>query len=221
MRRFIGAALLLAPAPALAGGMGIMASGGLHQEQVYFYSSHSTINDRVYSSQFDYEQFRVNQYIPQIGGGFEVLLGDARDDKIVGSVRVLYNADLAQHDPSEQVDGAVVATNPESNVDALSVDNVVGAYRPDIRHMGFVMVGLSWGLVGDPNGLQFALVGHVGTALVTLDHTEFFMAQAGPGITYRLNRRTQLAADLQYQARFRKTFTHSGSGNVSLRYLFD
>jgi len=222
MRRFIGAALLLAPAPAFAGGIGIMGTGGLHQEQVYFYSSRSTINNnQEYDQLLDYEQFRTNQWIPQVGGGIEFLLGDARDDRIIGSVRVFYNADLPQTNPVELIDGAVVATNENSNVDRLDADSVVGAYRDGIRHLGFAMVGLSWGLAGDPNGFQVSAVGHVGVALLTLDHTEFFMGQLGPGITYRLNRRTQLAADLQYQVRFRKTISHSGTGTVSLRYLFD
>lgn len=221
MRRFIGAALLLAPAPALAGGFGVLGTGGLHNEQVYFYSSRSTINDQAYQQLSDYEQFKVTQWLGQAGGGFEFLLGDARDDRIVGSVRVYYNADLPQRDPVNQIDGAVVATNASSNIDQIKAENVVGAYRTDVRHLGFAMVGLSWGILGDPNGLQVAAVGHVGTALVTTDHTEFFMAQVGPGITYRFNRKTQLFADAQYQARFRKRFSHATSATVGLRYLFD
>ncbi|MEN0063805.1 MAG: hypothetical protein AAGA48_16760 [Myxococcota bacterium] len=222
MRRFIAAAaLMLSPAPALAGGVGILATGGLHNEPVYFYSSRSTLNDQAYQNLSDYEQFRTQQLIPQLGGGFEVLLGDARDDRIVGSIRFFYNADLPQRNPVDLIDGNVVATNAASNVEALRAENVVGAYRTNIRSLGFAMIGLSWGLVGDPDGFQLAAVGHVGTALLTLDHTEFFMAQAGPGITYRFSRQTQLFADAQYQARFRKTFSHAVSGTVGLRYLFD
>ena len=221
MRRFIGAALLLAPAPAFAGGIGILGTGGLHNEQVYFYSSRSTINGQQYSQLRDYEQFRVNQWLPQAGGGLEFLLGDARDDKIVGSIRVFYNADFPQTDPVNQIDGAVVATSDTSDIDALQEQNVVGAFRTELRHLGFAMVGLSWGLAGDPNKVQVSAVGHVGTALLTFDHTEFFMAQVGPGVTYRFNRQTQLFADVQYQARFRKRFSHSASATVGLRYLFD
>ncbi|MEO0600877.1 MAG: hypothetical protein AAF211_05545, partial [Myxococcota bacterium] len=185
MRRILGAALLLAPAPAFAGGFGILGTGGLHTEQVFFYSSTSTINGQNYNNLQDYEQFRVNQFIPHVGGGLEFLLGDARDDKIIGTIRVYYNADFGQTDPASQIDGAVVATNDASNPGQLREESVVGAFRSGVRNLGFAMVGLSWGIAGDPNKFQLSAVGHVGTALVTLDHTEFFMAQLGPGITYR------------------------------------
>ncbi len=222
MRRFIGAVLvLLAPAPALAGGFGIMGTGGLHNEQVYFYSSSSTINGQPYNELQQYEQFRTNQFLGHIGGGFEFLLGDARDDKIVGSVRVFYNGDFPQANPADRIGGNVRATDETSITGNLREEDVVGAYRTGVRHLGFAMVGLSWGIAGDPNGLQLAAVGHVGTALVTLDHTEFFMAQIGPGVTYRLNRQTQFFADLTYQARFRKTVSHSTGLTAGLRYLFD
>lgn len=222
MRRFLGAALLLlSPASAYAGAFGLLGTGGLHTEQVYFHSSVSTLSDTPFNNINDYELFRNNQILGQFGGGAEVLLGDARDDKVTGSIRIFYNADLPQQDPSQRLGGAIRAFDDASNIDSLNPDDIVVAYRPTVRHLGFAMVGLNFAIAGDPNKLQLLGVTHVGAAFLTLDHTEFFMAQAGPGIAYRLNRQSQFFADAQYQLRFRKTVTHAASVTAGFRYLFD
>ena len=207
MRLVIGAVLLIVPvSPALAGGLGVLATGGMHTEQVHFYSDHSPDGDE-YSNVSDYDQYSLIQTLPSLGGGLELILGD-RDDRIMGSVRALYINDGSQ-------------TNPAELTGEVDPDFVVGAFREKDRHLGFVMVGLSWGIIGDPGGLQLAAVGHVGSAFLTLDHTEFLAFQAGPGLTYQASRQIQLFGDAQYQGRFRKGLTHSFMASAGARYLFD
>ena len=191
---------------AFAGGIGVLATGGMHTERVFYYSDHSPAGE-PYNDINDYDQYQLTQGIGQAGGGFELILGD-RDDRIMGSMRFFYNLDFPLVDPAEITD----EVDPEF---------VVANVRSEPRHLGFGMVGLSWGLVGDPGGFQLALLGHVGTAFITFDHTEFFAAQVGPGVTYRFTRQLQLFGDIQYQIRFRKTIAHATYGTVGLRYLFD
>ena len=97
--RFAAAAFALTlAAPAQAGGVGLLLNGGAHSENVYFYSSQNA--DGVeYSNLNDYEQFQLVEYIPNYGGGVELLLGD-RDQRILGSFRVYYNQDAPQADPA-------------------------------------------------------------------------------------------------------------------------
>src|SRR5262245_8365116 len=60
----------IASAPAHAGGLGIVATGGMHTDRAYYYNAEG-------------EQGIDNQTLPQAGIGIEGLLGD-RDDKILG-----------------------------------------------------------------------------------------------------------------------------------------
>ncbi|MBX2799078.1 MAG: hypothetical protein KTR31_15485 [Myxococcales bacterium] len=207
MRQVIGAALvLLTAAPAYAGGIGIMGMGGAHNEQVYYYSQRGPDGD-LYNNIDDFDQYELDQVLPHFGGGLELVLGD-RDDKVMGSIRVLYNLDAPVRDP------ATVTTEVEP-------DDVVANVRDEPRHLGFALVGLSWGLVGDPGGFQLTAVGHVGTAFITADHTEFLAVQIGPGFTYRMARQMQLFGDVQYQGRFRKQWSNSVQAHAGIRYLFD
>lgn len=209
MRLMIGAALLLLlpAASAYAGGIGVLATGGVHTERHYYYSNVSEDGTALRNID-DYPQFQYQPLIPQAGGGFELLLGD-RDEPIQGSMRFFYSAELAPPSPS-------------AFDSSLDPDQVVSNIRDDIRHLGFGMVGLTWGIVGDPGGFQFNAVGHIGAAFITLDHSEFLAFQIGPGFSWRMSRQMQLFGDLQYQGRIQKSeFGHAGLGNVGIRYLFD
>ena len=207
MRLLIGAALLLVPTTsALAGGFGLLATGGVHSERFFFYNSVDA-NGEPYRTIDEYDQFQTTPVLGQAGGGLELILGD-RDDRIMGSMRFFYSAELPPPD----------IANIQDDVDP---ENVVVEARSGIRHLGFGMVGLSWGLVGDPGGFQLTAIAHVGTAFLTLDHTEFFAFQVGPGFTWRASRQLQLFGDVQYQGRLLKNYTHAGLGTVGIRYLFD
>lgn len=206
MRLVVTAALALLASPAWAGGVGVLATGGAHTEKVFFYSDHTT--DGVeYSDIDDYDQYEMSQTLPNFGTGFELILGD-RDDRIMGNCRFYWVMDSPQKDPAE-------------TTDQVDPAYVVAAYREDPRHVGLGLVGLSWGIVGRPEKFQLVAIGHVGSAFLTTDHTEFLALDLGPGVTYKASRQVQLFADVSYQARFRKDWSQSVNGFLGARYLFD
>ncbi|MEQ1502661.1 MAG: hypothetical protein ABMB14_10540 [Myxococcota bacterium] len=205
-RLVIAVPLLLASAPAWAGGIGILATGGIHTERLFFYSD-ADPDGNVYSDIDDYDQYQLTQTLPNGGLGFDLALGD-RDDKIIGDCRFYWLMDGPQVDPAELTQ-------------QVEKDHVVGAYREEARHVGLGMVGLSWGIVGDPDKFLLGAIGHVGSAFITTDHTEYLAFDIGPGVTYRVARQIQLFGDVSYQGRHRKGFTHSVNGFVGARYMFD
>lgn len=196
----------LSSAPAYAGGLGVLGIGGAHTERVFYYSNQSR-NGATLTNVDDFRQFELNQTLLNLGGGLELVLGD-RDDRILGSVRAYYQADFAQQDPAE------ITTE-------VAPDAVVAAFREEPRHLGFMMVGLSWGFLGNPNGLQFGAIGHVGGAVVTEDGSEFLAAQIGPMVTYKTSRQVQLFGDLQVQARVTRDVRPAAHLTIGARYLFD
>ncbi|MEZ4236087.1 MAG: hypothetical protein R3F59_07980 [Myxococcota bacterium] len=209
MRRFVtvAAALVLA-GPAYAGGLGVLAMGGAHTEDVYFYSRVDA-DGNPFPSLEEYDQYKVSQTLPTIGAGLDLMLGD-RDDRIVGDCRFYWMMDGAQKNPALDTNAV---PNPQ--------ENVVAAYREESRQLGLALVGLSWGIVGNPDNFQLGAVGHIGSAFLTADHTEFLAFDLGPTVSYRFARQAQVFADVVYMGRYRKTFTHSGVGFVGVRYLFD
>jgi hypothetical protein len=207
MHRILVAALsLLLTAPAYAGGLGVLATGGAHTERVYFYSNTDS-EGNAYSDIDDYDQYEITQRLANVGGGLNLVLGD-RDDRIIGDCRFYWLMDAPQ-------------INPVDSDTSVPADNIVASYRDKARHVGMGMVGLSWGIVGDPSKFQLGAVGHVGAAFLTVDHTEFLAFDIGPAVTYRVARQVQLFGDVVYQARHRKGFTHSGNVTVGARYMFD
>lgn len=198
--------LALFTSTAEAGGVGVLATGGMHNETLYYYSEVDS-SGNLYPSLADYDQYKLNETLGNAGGGLEFLLGD-RDDKILGVTRFYYLADLPQVDPAK-------------NSDEVDPEHVVAEYRDGTRSMGIGLIGLSWGIVGNPSKFQFNAVGHLGAAFLTTDHTEFLTLDVGPGVSYRTSRSFQLFADATYQMRYRKGFTHSGNLFVGARYLFD
>lgn len=206
MRPVVIAASLMFAGPAFAGGIGILATGGAHSETVYFYSDQSP-DGAAYSDINDYDQYQIAQTLPSAGLGIDLALGD-RDDKIIGDCRFYWMMDSPQKDPA----ALTQLVDPE---------HVVAAWREKPRHLGLGMVGLSWGIVGDPSKFTFGAVGHVGSAFVTFDHTEFLAFDIGPGVTLRAARQVQLFADVVYQGRYHKGITHSVNAFVGARYMFD
>lgn len=207
MRRTLTAvSLLLAGPAAYAGGIGIIATGGAHTENVYFYSN-ADPDGNPYSDIDDYDQYQISQTIPNLGAGLDLALGD-RDDRIIGDCRFYWMMDSPQ-------------TDPATLTEQVAEDTVVAAFREKPRHLGLAMIGLSWGVVGDPANFQVNAVGHVGSAFITIDHTEFLAFDIGPGVSYRVARQVQLFGDVLYQGRYRKGFTHSVNGFVGARYMFD
>ena len=188
-----------------AGGLGVLMTGGSHTERVFFYSN-ADPDGNPYSNINDYDQYEVTQNLLHFGSGLNLVLGD-RDDRIVGDCRFYWLMDTPQHDPSDS--------------GSVPKENVVATYRDNSRHIGMGMVGLSWGIIGNPSNFMFGAIGHVGSAFITADHTEFLAFDIGPSVTYRVARQIQLFGDVSYQGRHRKGFTHSVNAFVGARYMVD
>ncbi len=186
-------ALLLAASPALAGGIGLLAAGGLHGDRVYYYTENS-IGEAEQMPPMD-------QLNPNAGGGLELMLGD-KDYKINGFLRVYFMAD-----------GPVQAPDAEKYTFNLRTD--------EWRNLGMVDAGLQFGVLGEPENFQMVVIGLVGSAIMTLDQTEFFHAQAGVGFTYTFARRFQAHAEVDGGVRYRKRIYPTANFVGGLRYLFD
>jgi len=211
---FLTTALVLLSDPAEAGGLGVVATGGAHTEEVFYYSSRSP-DGAPYSDIQDYDQYEMVQTLPNLGAGLELLLGD-RDDRIIGLFRFYYNMDSAQKDPA-----ALDSAKRGDETSPVASDDVVANVRDTARHIGIGSVGLSWGFLGEPDGFQFGGIGQIGAGLVTSDHTEFLLVGLGPMITYKVARQAQLFADVQYEVRIRDDLQHSVAGFAGARYMFD
>jgi len=194
MRPSLVALALLLPAPALAGGVGLVATGGLHAERVYYYS----LDEQTGGFK---QQDPVNQVIPNFGGGVELILGD-RDDKILGVFRGYYLMDSPQSE------------TPDMKGSTYNI-------RSAPRDVGMISGGLQWGLVGAPTGLQLTLYTGIGSGFLTNDFTEFLTAEIGVGGTYTIQRRIQVHAELTGGLRYRKRFYHTENLTLGVRYLFD
>ena len=206
LRYAILACSMLAASPAWAGGIGVLGTGGIHTEQVYFYSNVDA-DGRVVRDPSDYEQFQLTQILPNYGAGLEFLIGD-RGAKLNGSLRLYWQGDAAQADPAEvtkEVDKA----------------NVVANYRDTSHNIGISTLGLNIGIVGDPNGLLFGAAVQVGAGVLTNDHTEFLLASLGPSLSYNVTRTTEVWGEVAYNLRFRKGASHQAVGTMGLRYYFD
>src|SRR5262245_13716661 len=88
-RRVAAIALALSiSGSAFAGGLGILATGGAHTERVYYYSN-ADEDGNPFKDLSDYTQFHQDQFLPNLGAGLDLMLGD-RDDKIVGDAQLYW-----------------------------------------------------------------------------------------------------------------------------------
>ena len=182
----------IASAPARAGGLGIVATGGMHTDRAYYYNAEG-------------QQGIDNQTQPQAGIGIEGLLGD-RDDKILGIMRVYWLRDSPPNTPDTQ--GVEDPTYPD--YESL-----------DPRDVGVAEIGIQWGLLGAPAGLQLTLTTLVGTGFITSDSTEFFLGDVGIGGTYGVAEAIQLYANVGMNIRHRKIVSYGPAAYAGVRYLFD
>lgn len=190
------AAVTLATAtPALAGGVGVVASGGTYSERVFFYDADGT-------------QYRQNQMIGTYGTGIEAILGD-RDDKISGFARLMWQGETPEGDP-------VARTSVDANF-----DGALNAWREDTRHTGLFAVGIQGGLIGQPDKGMLTVTALLGSAFMTDDHTEFVYGDIGVGGTLRMGRQIEGFANLTAHGRFRKWFRPGASTAIGVRFLID
>lgn len=194
MRRL--ATLILAgltlPSTALAGGVGLLTTGGFHQSRAYYYD---TLGNQGVDS-----QTRLN-----LGGGLIAMLGD-KDDRVQGVMRVWFLQDQALANP-----------DTGNTTDAVFPD--VASVGP--RDLGIFTAGIQWGLFGDPSKIQLTLETHAGSGFLTKDATEFLLVEVGPGFTWGLSDGLVLFGSLTADMRYRKGASMSENLYLGARYMFD
>ena len=188
---FLFPALLLATDPALAGGIGIIGTGGVHADRVYGY-------EELANGDFD-QQDPETQFNPHGGGGLEILLGD-RDNRVMGVFRGYYVVDGPQSAPAA---GSIYAIRDTS------------------RGIGMATAGLQWTVWGEPDALAAIVTGNAGAGIFTDDRTEFLDLAVGGGMTKMLTTELQLQGNVTVGARYRKRFFAEAGATVGVRYLFD
>lgn len=197
--------LALMSNPAEAGGIGLITTAGTHSDVFYAYD----LADN---------QYAVRRQAPDYGMGLQMILGDG-NDKYVGTARLWLQQDAAQND-----DGVKAAAQDQGwkGTDEEGVANpLTYAYRDTPRNLGLATAGVQWRLWGEPLGFQLNLISNVGAGFMTGDSTEFILAQVGPGVHYTINDSIQVNAELAYEMRFRKSFSHGSTFNLGVRYLID
>ena len=186
---------LLTPLTASAGGIGIIGNGGFHEDRAPYYRDDGLQGVDV-------------QLRPNSGYGGEALLGDM-DDRVQGVVRIfmLMDAPLLAPDVSGE--------NPDYEYSWPAHEDL------DSRMQGAVLVGVQWGLLGDPSGTQLTLTSLVGSGFATLDNLEFFMVEPGVGATHMLTDRIQAHANIAATGRYRKRISLGANAYAGIRYMFD
>lgn len=188
-------AAALSTSSAEAGGFGVLGTAGIHSDRVYYYKENA-IGDFEQQAPFD-------QLNPNLGGGLELIIGD-KDYKINGMFRFYFLQDAPLQSP-ESVDSGTITYN----------------IRDTARDIGMIDAGLHFGLIGEPERLQFLVIGLIGAGFMTTDQTEFVQAQAGVGGTYTMARHVQFHAEVVGGTRYRKSFSPTFTGSAGVRYLFD
>lgn len=182
---------LTASAPAFAGGIGLLGTGGMHGDRVYGYTENEAGDLK--------QEAPETQLNANYGGGMELTLGD-RDNRIVGIFRFFYLQDGPQSAPKV---------------------GEVYAVRTTARDIGMFTGGLQWGVVGDPTRAQFTVVSLIGSGFLTRDFTEFAQAEVGVGGTFNPNRHVQVFAEATGGIRYRKRVQPTFNATAGVRYLFD
>lgn len=192
---------MLLSSTAYAGGIGLISTGGLHQEQVYAYDTELT-------------QYKINQPRPIYGLGMQAILGDV-DDDFVGVAKIYFLGDSPPNRAGIQASAVSQGWKEADN------GELTFATREDMRTMGVATAGLQWTAWGEPTGLAVNVLGNLGASFMTVDSREFLLAEAGVGAHYALSDMLQVNAEAMYRMRYRKGFAHGGGINVGVRYFFD
>lgn len=188
---------LILSSNALAGGVGLLATGGAYGDRIYFYDG----------SEDPPVQYRMGQTLGVMGGGVELLLGN-KDDRFIGTFKGYGVAVTPEKDPAE-------------HAQSVSRSDVIAAPREEWAMIGMGTVGFQAGIVGDPRGARLVASFDIGSGFLTRDHAEFFYGAAGVGGTIALPMQMQVYALAQYNVRYRKYFRHGGQATVGVRYMFD
>ncbi len=189
-------------APAQAGGLGLLYTGGFHQARVYYYEIDELTGEDT--------QYLNRQNRPNMGGGIELILGD-KDDRILGVARGYYLNDFPPVAPPDPL-----------------VEDPIFAVPDGPTHTGVATVGVHWGVLGDPTRFQAHIASHLGASVVTLDSStgeasnlEFLLGEVGIGAHYHFQNNMQVYLDVAGVVRFRKVIYPGGNAYLGVRYMFD
>ena len=172
-----------------------MGTGGFHQVKAYYYR-----NDGLQG--VDY------QSRPNVGAGFEALLGD-RDDKVLGLMRLYWMSDSPPKAPDTSAeDQSHTYVHPP-------------AEDQPPEQIGAITLGVQWGVWGDPTGFQVVVTSLAGSGFATKDNLEFLIVEPGAGVTWTWNERVQLYGNVAYTLRYRKGLSLGENAYAGVRYLFD
>ena len=185
---------LAAPGTALAGGLGVIGTGGMHTANAYYYDE-------------SLDQGIDRQTRPNAGFGVEALLG-ARDDRIQGLMRVYVLSD------------SPVTTPDIGDLDPDTVQYPDEA-SAGWQNKGAATMGVQWTVWGDPTAFQLNVDSMIGACFATSNSLEFLMVDVGPGVTYMLGDKIQLSATLSATVRHRKGFSYGGNLYAGARFMFD
>lgn len=186
--------LLTLSSPALAGGLGVIGTGGMHTANAYYYDE-------------SLDQGVDRQTRPNAGFGVEALLG-ARDDRIQGLMRVYVLSD------------SPVTTPDFGDLDPDTVQYPDEA-SAGWDKKGVATMGVQWTAWGDPTAFQLNVDSMIGACFATNNSLEFLMVDVGPGVTYMVGDRVQLSATLSATVRHRKGFSYGGNLYAGARFMFD
>ena len=186
----------LAAGDAWAGGIGVLGNADIRTQKTYYYDQASPP-----------QQYHLTQWIPGFGAGFEVILGD-KDDRLIGVFRGYWVHELPEKNPAD--------LNPE-----IPAGEVEAAVRETPRDVGVAMAGIEYGYWGDPEGFMLTGTVLLGSGFLTKDHSEYFQAEIGPGVSWEFAKDFRLIAQPMYQFRYRKGEEHGVSLYAGFRYLFD
>ncbi len=184
-------AVLGTASSALAGGIGLISSAGMHQERAYYYGGGQQAID--------------SQMQPNVGMGLEGIIGD-KDDKVQGMLRMSW----VMEQPAENPD-----TPSAKNVvhpDYASVDT---------RSVGVIALGVQWGILGDPSDTQLVINSLIGSGFITTDNTEFVLIEVGVGATKHFTEGLQGVVNVDLAMRNRKYISFGPAVHLGIRYLFD
>lgn len=183
---------LLVSTPALAGGIGVIGGGGIHSDRAYYYTQ-------------ELEQGIDTQQRPNYAWGMEAALGD-KDDRTQGLMRVYVNTDLPVNDP-----------------DTGDIEDPIfpPASAEPAQQSGVMMLGVQWGVLGDPDGIQLVLNSLLGSGFATKNNLEYLQAELGAGVTYAVTDSLVLTGSVAGAARFRKHFSSTENVYLGVRFMFD
>ena len=193
---FFSLALLCTSNSALAGGVGIFSTGGLHEVNAYYYRA-------------DGAQGIDTQNRPNAGFGAELLLGD-KDDKMIGIMRGYWSKDAAPLEPSI----------PGLGEDGWTYE-YPAAHEAAATHMGILTMGAQAAVWGDPSGTQVVVNALAGSIFATTSNLESYVAEAGVGATYYINEQLHMFGNVAFTTRYRKQISLGENAYAGVRYMFD